>query len=1318
MSAKSAALDNMCRVSVGTSNDDMNKKLDDITVVNILMDLGPSCTTNAATFRDALRLATQKLPSGRLGCSCSSNGGGGAITLKEEEIARLIYFFADVGARQRKDGDNSSNNNNNRSRTSSSSSPHWNLDVVSQVLTEDIITSSNSLNWSLVARSFDFAEFKIHDTSNLEMLLKLYAKASGGKILPMDQIVRGDWMNKEGQLTLLRSLLLVPSSVYKFPLTEDEALDAAATLAVASPDTTTGNTDATTSSPCLNPSGFACGKFLHQLLSLCDDNSKIIHDMAREVIVTVGLQSCPEILFCAIVRLQLSVQAELDEACTIGEQNEVRARAKAGMKIKAELMRQLIPLFFYPKQLQANNNNNKSGSGGVDAAKNMLGGIRRLWEISSSTVLAACTEAYKISSTLEDQRDTVSYQCTLLRKAIPTVSNKPDDWTEVVTLSKDPEFALVMAAHMADNNMLDFPTFLSDRVNSLGKNVMAIQTVLIISRMYKHAKSRCEGLGSDGTVSLILSLENLAALLRLLTSFNAEALGQVIPNTDMTCAQQGKLVLDKCMQMFPNLATLPTNPPGSNNSGGGNHPDEIEEQANSYFQKIYQSEESAREVVDMMKEWKASGNSRENDIYACIIHNLLDEYRFFSKYPEKELRITGILYGLLIKEELVSSITLGTALRYILEALRKHPNQSVQSGKMFRFGMFALEHFKERLPEWPQYCSQILEIGHLREVYAPLIGEIETAVAVEDSQSAGSSSAGPTAPTSVSSDGSVLGREISVSSSSMDGQRSQPATAPLNSNPTMAPYYQIYRSPSSDSPGAGGEGGGGGGGGNQLDEIEEQANAYFLKIYQSEESTLEVVEMMKEWKASGKSREDEIFACMIHNLFDEYRFFSKYPEKELRITGTLFGLLIKEQLVSSITLGIALRYVLEALRKHPHQSPQSGKMFRFGMWALEHFKERLPEWPRYCSHIVQIGHLREGYAALVGEIETAVAMEVEDSQSAGSSSTGSTAPTSVSSAGSVPSNITVTSGVVPNSQCDTAPAPLLSPDEASCSASTSGDSAKSKSDEEPQQTRIPNLSSYVQINPNLARLFEQGRPLSTHITMDLLKRSVPIAVDIAIREIIQPVVERSVSIACITSKAMVTKDFAMEADENKMQKAGQLMVANLAGSLALATCREPLYTGIANNLRRILSNAINEATGNTSASTQLGESEKNALKKCCAICASDNVELGCSLIQKAATERAVRKLDDIIAPQLQMRKDSREKKGQLYYDMSIFGSESQRYPRELPDMLRPKPSGLRPEQLLVYDAFQRIPHHPAPTQSSSGQSTGDASPVPIQSNFD
>jgi hypothetical protein len=80
----------------------------------------------------------------------------------------------------------------------------------------------------------------------------------------------------------------------------------------------------------------------------------------------------------------------------------------------------------------------------------------------------------------------------------------------------------------------------------------------------------------------------------------------------------------------------------------------------------------------------------------------------------------------------------------------------------------------------------------------------------------------------------------------------------------------------------------------------------------------------------------------------------------LLITGRLFGTLIQHQLVSSITLGIALRYVLEALRKDPDQAQGAGgsnqKMFQFGKAALEQFHTRLGEWPQYCSNLTQIPH--------------------------------------------------------------------------------------------------------------------------------------------------------------------------------------------------------------------------------------------------------------------------------------------------------------------------------------------------------------------------
>ena len=182
----------------------------------------------------------------------------------------------------------------------------------------------------------------------------------------------------------------------------------------------------------------------------------------------------------------------------------------------------------------------------------------------------------------------------------------------------------------------------------------------------------------------------------------------------------------KAAEAHPNLNTNAA--PAANAASGSGNAEDIEEKANSYFQKIYTSEQSIDEVIQMLKRFKNSQQQREQEIFACMIHNLFDEYRFFHKYPEKELRITGILFGTLIQHQLVQSITLGIALRYVLEALRKPPATGNNGGKMFRFGMFALEQFKPRLGEWPQYCSHVISIPHLCQKYPDLVTEIQQAM--------------------------------------------------------------------------------------------------------------------------------------------------------------------------------------------------------------------------------------------------------------------------------------------------------------------------------------------------------------------------------------------------------------------------------------------------------------------------------------------------------------------------------------------------------------------------------------------------------------
>lgn len=52
-----------------------------------------------------------------------------------------------------------------------------------------------------------------------------------------------------------------------------------------------------------------------------------------------------------------------------------------------------------------------------------------------------------------------------------------------------------------------------------------------------------------------------------------------------------------------------------------------------------------------------------------------------------------------------------------------------------------------------------------------------------------------------------------------------------------------------------------------------------------EVSVQQLVELLCGFKASAAPREREVFACMVHSLFDEYRFFHNYPDKELHTTG-------------------------------------------------------------------------------------------------------------------------------------------------------------------------------------------------------------------------------------------------------------------------------------------------------------------------------------------------------------------------------------------------------------------------------------------------
>jgi len=151
---------------------------------------------------------------------------------------------------------------------------------------------------------------------------------------------------------------------------------------------------------------------------------------------------------------------------------------------------------------------------------------------------------------------------------------------------------------------------------------------------------------------------------------------------------------------------------------------------------------------------------------------------------------------------------------------------------------------------------------------------------------------------------------------------------------------------------------------NYSSDIEVEVDDIYKQMYDESTSIDDVILMLQRYKTSPNPRDHEVFSCMIHFLFDEYKFFQVYyPARELAMTGYLFGSLIQHSLIEYIPLGIAIRYILDALN-----CPMDSNLFKFGLQALSRFEFRLTEWIPLCETLLTVPNLAEVKPELISGI--------------------------------------------------------------------------------------------------------------------------------------------------------------------------------------------------------------------------------------------------------------------------------------------------------------------------------------------------------------
>ncbi|XWS35646.1 hypothetical protein CRYUN_Cryun20dG0014500 [Craigia yunnanensis] len=1200
----------------------------------------------------------------------------------------------------------------------------WNIDV----LIKTIKQFAPGTDWIRVIENLDHEGFYIPSEEAFSFFMSVYRHACQEQF-PLHSICGSVWKNIEGQLSFLKYAVSAPPEVFTFAhsLRQPAYLDA-----VHGHKLQHGNEN----------HAWLCLDLLDVLCQLAESG----HTSFVRSMLEYPLKHCPEVLLLGMAHVNTAYNL-----------------------LQHDVISTVFPMII----------------------KNALGAgmILQLWHVNTNLVLRGFVEVH---TTEPDSMIRILEICQELKIL-----------SSVLEMMPFPS-GIRLAVLASRKEVIDFEKWLSSNLNTY-KDVFFEECLKFLKEIQFGGSQEFSAKPFHHTTAVLnFYLEASSTLFKFLKSSTG-----VIASTQLL--EEMERLHATIMDSNPKLQNGGTTDSSTTDGYG----DDIEAEANSYFHQMFSGQLTIDAMVQMLARFKESSVRREQLIFECMIANLFEEYRFFSKYPERQLKIAAVLFGSVIKQQLVTHLTLGIALRGVLDALRK-PADS----KMFLFGTKALEEFVDRLIEWPQYCNHILQISHLRAAHSELVAFIERALAkISSGHLESEGSKNPSVHHQVSSQVIPGNGELNSSSITQSGPQLSsplqlprhdsslddrpPATSLNDVKPLLSSVGQSSAAPLSDAssiqkpqsavssssmlsastgfvrPSRGVTSTRFGSALNietlvaaaerrempieaPASEIQDKISFMINNISTAniEAKGKEFTEILKEqyypWFAQYMVMKRASIEPNFHDLYLKFldKVNSKALNKEIiQASYENCKVLLGSELIKSSSeersllknlgswlgkLTIGRNQVLRAREIDPKsliiEAYEKGLMIAvipFTSKVLEPCQSSLAYQPPNPWTMGILALLAEIYSMpnlkmnLKFDIEVlfknlSVDMkditptslledrkrELEGNPDFSNKDVGASQPQMVAEvkSGIISSlnhvELPLEVATPPNSGGHThllsqyaGPLHLssgaLMEDEklAALGLSDQLPSAQGLFQATPSQspfsvsqlsTPIPNIGTHVIINQKLSAL-----GLHLHF-----QRVVPIAMDRAIKEIVAGIVQRSVSIATQTTKELVLKDYAMESDETRIYNAAHLMVASLAGSLAHVTCKEPLRGSISSQLRNSLQ-GLNVGS--------------DLLEQAVQLVTNDNLDLGCAVIEQAATDKAIQTIDGEIANQLALRRKHRDP---AFFDPSMYGQGSMGV---MPEALRPKPGHLSLSQQRVYEDFVRLPWQNQSGQSSHSMSAGPSS---------
>lgn len=753
------------------------------------------------------------------------------------------------------------------------------------------------------------------------------------------------------------------------------------------------------------------------------------------------------------------------------------------------------------------------------------------------------------------------------------------------------------------------------------------------------------------------------------------ALLDVVEQQSTGSSEELVLLERQCIQAFPRLINYGEGFDEIIDANGAESnclPEDSDAEMQDLYKQMYNDHMNFREVIKILQGCKTSQEPAKQDLFSCMIHGLFDEFVCFSEYPDGPLRTTARLFGGIIKCGLLSGLALRVALGMVLEAIRNYPAEV----SMYKFGVEALLVFQDRLSEWPLYCQLLADVSSLQdtEAYSKVLEVVNADGSLGKSHT-------DTNGVNGLSDG------MGISNGNFDDFLSPDTNVPfrsINTDPIRDPDF--YEDPD--------------------EETQEKVIFFFNNV--SEKN------LGAKLRDLQQALRDEHFHWFASLLVEERAKLEPNLQQlyldMLKLLGkkTLWAEVLRETYVSvqrmlnaeSTMNSIAERKHLKSLAiwlgllTIARDKPIKHKNISFIDLLLEGFEtERLLiVIPFTCSVLTQASRSTVFLPPNPWMVEIVrLLLEIYND-------------------GNLKLNLKFEIEVL----CKE-----IGVDRNNFEPSTTLQDRPIRTEEQPNAILPDGIEGFDDLGlGSINRPVRNARFSPTAIAATLpdfepllvfppssgsltnqarLRQVVHGAVRRAIMEIIAPVVERSVTIATIATQNLVRKDFAREADEERVREAAQQMVKQLSGSLALVTCKEPLRMSMTNYIRVAQQEMPNAAF------------PEGAIL----MCVNDNLDTACGIVEKQAEERSMPEIETHIEDEIIKRRQFRAEHGNDPY----IDGQYNRWANFIPDPFKQGPGGLNREQMQIYLDFARQSRGTANHIQTASADSGRQLPDVLQEPF-